>query len=397
MNGAGSSYAAEAVWNGTSFGPGVGSGGGISELYPIPSWQQGLDMSVNHGSSSRRNFPDVAAVAENIFAVFGGNPETGWSGTSFAAPLWSAFTALVNQEATANGEPAAGFLNPALYALGRSSNYGNCFHDITTGNNATESNPTQYRAVPGYDLCTGWGSPRGGNLINALALPLRLEITPGPALVFTGSVGGTVNPAMLPFNLTNRSGSLVWIVGQDLPWLNISPTFGSLVAGGPATTVFVAPNLLASNLAVGTYTATLFFTNLSDQTIQTRQVTLEMAGLPVITSQPANVMVSEGMTASFTVSLATNAVLAYQWQLANGSSLTDLVDGGGLSGSATSTLTISNVSLTNAGTYSVIVSNLAGAVSSAGAPLIVLTGQPPVIISQASNQTVLPGAPPPSP
>lgn len=118
-----------------------------------------------------------------------------------------------------------------------------------------------------------------------------------------------------------------------------------------------------------------------------------MAGLPVITSQPASVTVSEGMTASFAVDLATNALLAYQWQLANGSSLTDLVDGGGISGSTTSTLIISNASLTNAGTYSVIVSNLAGAVGSAGASLIVLTGQPPVVISQESNQTVLPGAP----
>ena len=390
MNGSGASYAAETVWNEE---PGIGSGGGISELYPIPSWQQGLDMSANHGSTSMRNFPDVAAVAENFFAVFEGDPETGWWGTSFAAPLWSAFTALVNQEATALGEPAAGLLNPALYALGRGSNYTNCFHDITIGNNATTSNPTKYRALPGYDLCTGWGSPRGSNLISALALPLRLEVTPGPALLFTGSVGGTVNPAMLAFTLTNRSGSLVWTVGQDLPWLNVSPTFGSLVAGGPATAVSVAPNLLASNLALGTYTATLFFTNLSDQTIQPRQVTLEMAGLPVITSQPASVTVSEGMTASFTVSLATNALLAYQWQLANGSLLTDLVDGGGISGSTTGTLTISNVSLTNAGTYSVIVSNLAGAVGSAGASLIVLTGQPPVVISQATSQTVLPGAP----
>jgi uncharacterized repeat protein (TIGR03803 family) len=390
MNGTGASYAGETVWTDGSY---YGSGGGVSENYPIPSWQLGLDMSANHGSTKMRNFPDVAAVAENFLGVINGNTLTGGIGTSFAAPLWAAFTALVNQEAAANGEPAVGFLNPALYALGRSSNYTNLFHDITTGNTATPQDPTQYPAVPGYDLCTGWGSPMGSNLINALALPLRLEITPGPALVFAGSVGGTVNPAMLTFNLTNRANSLVWIVGQDLAWLNVSPTFGSLVAGGPATTVSVAPNLLASDLAVGTYTADLFFTNLSDQTIQRRQVTLEMAGLPVITSQPASAAVSEGMTASFTVSLATNALLAYQWQLTNGSSLTDLVDGAGISGSTTGTLTISNVSLTNAGTYSVIVSNLAGAVSSVGASLIVLTGQPPVVISQASSQTVLPGAP----
>ncbi len=389
MNGTGASYAGETVWTSGS----GGSSGGVSENYPIPAWQKGLDMSANRGSTSMRNFPDVAAVAENFLGVINGSALSHGSGTSYAAPLWAAFTALVNQEAAAHGEPAAGFLNPALYSLGRSSNYTNCFHDITTGNNANTQYPTQYPAVPGYDLCTGWGSPMGSNLIDALALPLRLEVTPGPALLFSGSVGGTANPAALAFNLTNRAGSLAWTVGLDVPWISVSPAFGSLAAGGPATTVSVLPNFLAGNLAVGSYTATLFFTNLSDQSIQTRQVTLEMAGLPVITSQPKNVTVSEGMTAGFTVDLATNTLLAYQWRLANGSSLIDLVDGGGISGSATSTLTISNVSLTSAGTYSVMVSNLAGAVISAGAALIVQTGQPPIVISQGSNQTVLPGAP----
>lgn len=138
MNGAGTSYVSETVWNDASTGvPGQGSGGGISAIYPIPSWQQGLDMSANGGSTSMRNFPDVAMVAENFFEeVNDGFGFAGGAGTSFAAPLWAAFTALVNQEAAASGEPAAGFLNPALYSLGRSSNYTNCFHDITTGNNA---------------------------------------------------------------------------------------------------------------------------------------------------------------------------------------------------------------------------------------------------------------------
>jgi uncharacterized repeat protein (TIGR03803 family) len=340
-----------------------------------------------------RNFPDVAAVAENFLGVIDGTLLTGGYGTSFATPLWAAFTALVNQEAAANGEPPVGFLNPALYALGRSSNYTRCLHDITNGNTATPADPTQFPCIPGYDLCTGWGSPMGSNLINVLAFPLRLAVTPGADLVFTGSVGGTLNPAMLSFNLTNRAGSLVWTVGQDVPWLNVSSTYGSLAAGGPAATVYVSPNSLASNLAVGTYTATLFFTNLSDQAIQTQQVTLEMVGVPVITSQPANVTVSQGMTASFSVEVATNLQLSYQWQVSHGTSLTNLVNGGGISGSTSSTLTISNVSLANAGTYSLIVSNLAGAVSSTGASLLVLTGQPPVVISQSSNQTAQPGAP----
>lgn len=108
-----------------------------------------------------------------------------------------------------------------------------------------------------------------------------LEITPCSALLFTGSVGGTVNPAMLAFTLTNRVGFPVRTVGQDVAWLSASPTFGFLVAGGPA--VSVAPNLLTNNLPAGTYNATLFFTNLTAQTVQRHQVTLGLAGLPVIT------------------------------------------------------------------------------------------------------------------
>ena len=173
MNGAGTSYVSETVWNDASTGvSGQGSGGGISEIYPIPSWQQGLDMSANGGSTSMRNFPDVATVAEDFFEeVMDGEGYAGGVGTSFAAPLWAAFTALVNQEAAAHGEPAAGFLNPALYSLGRSSNYTNCFHDITTGNNATSQSRTQFPAVPGYDLCTGWGRPEAA--ISLMPWPCR--------------------------------------------------------------------------------------------------------------------------------------------------------------------------------------------------------------------------------
>src|SRR5262249_12523543 len=77
----------------------------------------------------------------------------------------------VSQQAVTLGRPTAGFVNPAMYALGKSTNYANCFHDITTGNNEWPSNPTNFPAVTGYDLATGWGSPNGTNLINVLISP----------------------------------------------------------------------------------------------------------------------------------------------------------------------------------------------------------------------------------
>jgi uncharacterized repeat protein (TIGR03803 family) len=398
MDGSGASYASERVWNWGNVPPGwvgsgfAGSGGGISALYTNQSWQQGLNMSANRGSTTMRNFPDVAMPAENFVEVADGQTSTGWGGTSFAAPLWAGFMALVNQEAAANGEPAVGFLNPAIYALGQSADYTNNFHDITVGNNATLASGGLFPAVPGYDLCTGWGSPKGSNLIHSLALPQRLVITPNAALLSTGPIGGPFSPSALAYSLTNRNASLDWGLALDAAWLAVSPTNGTLLAGGPATVITVTPNLLASNLAAGSYTATLFFTNLFDQSVQTRHITLAVVTQPLITSQPANQSLLEGMAATFSVGVATNAVLSYQWQFDNGSGPTNLTDSGGISGSATSGLTIDNVSPEEAGAYSVIVSNAAGSRTSDSAFLTIITGQAPVIVSAPASQTLLPGA-----
>jgi len=76
--------------------------------------------------------------------------------------------ALVNQQAVANGRPTAGLLNPTIYALGTGSSYASDFHDITSGNNNNGIGQS-YNAATGYDLVTGWGSPTGQNLINALS------------------------------------------------------------------------------------------------------------------------------------------------------------------------------------------------------------------------------------
>ncbi len=172
-NGVGGSWIAESVWNVNNEGscdntPNRGSSGGISTNYTIPFWQSGVSMSLNGGSTNMRNLPDVAMTADNVFCTFMG---TNWclAGTSCAAPLWAGFAALVNQQRAANGEPPVGFLNPAIYAIGLGSHYTNDFHDITNGNNWNISSLTNFSAVLGYDLCTGWGTPAGSNLINDLA------------------------------------------------------------------------------------------------------------------------------------------------------------------------------------------------------------------------------------
>jgi uncharacterized repeat protein (TIGR01451 family) len=173
MNGAGASYSSETVWNwDITYGPaadGIGSSGGFSSYYPIPSWQTNINMAARGGSTTYRNFPDVALTADDVLVIADGGVEyVGVGGTSCASPLWAGFLSLVNQQAASSGHAAMGFLNPAVYNIANSPAYLNCFHDTTTGNNEWSGSPNLFSAVPGYDLCTGLGAPTGTNLINAL-------------------------------------------------------------------------------------------------------------------------------------------------------------------------------------------------------------------------------------
>ncbi len=263
-------WALEVAWSGSS--------GGISSIYPIPDWQQGIDMSLNHGSTTMRNVPDVAMVADNAWVMADDGQSLAKVGTSIAAPLWAAFTALVNEQAAASGKPPVGFLNPALYAIGKGAGYTNCFHDITIGHNTSTNNPALFHAVRGYDLCTGWGSPNGGTrLIEALLAPPTepLLITPPLGFYAQGPVGGPFSVAAQTYALTNiGAASLKWSLANTSAWLNVSPASGTLAPGGPAATVTVALNSAASNLLIGISATTVSFKNLNDGVGQDRQFTL---------------------------------------------------------------------------------------------------------------------------
>ena len=388
-SGPGGSWVSETVWN---WGSGTGSGGGISTSYPIPNWQTNINMTTNQGSATMRNTPDVALPADNVYVRADGQ-DYSVGGTSCSAPLWAGLTALINELALENGEPLVGFINPAVYALGQSGSYGSCLHDITTGNNESPSSPTRFSAVPGYDLCAGWGTPTGSNLLYALGVPEPLRITPGRAFTFTGPVGGPFNLTAQSFSLTNKTGApLNWSLACTSTWLNVTPTSGTLITGGPPATVTASLTSLASNLPAAGYPATIWFTNLNDNFVQSRQFTLAIVSPPVITTQPVNQTVFEGATAAFTVGTASNALMFYQWQQDNGSYLTNLTDGGNITGATTNTVTVSNVSAANEGAYSVTVSNAAGTATSVGAFLTIIPWRP-VIIQQPVSQTVLPGAP----
>ena len=385
MDGAGNAWSAETVWN---WGNGAGSGGGISTVYAIPAWQANIDMTANGGSTTMRNIPDVAMAADKVWVYYGNGTGTAYGGTSCATPLWAAFTALVNQQAAATGEPAVGFLNPALYQIGSGPNYNLAFHDITTGNNASISSPNQYYAVAGYDLCTGWGTPAGQYLINALADQELLLILPGTGFTSAGGEGGPFTVTSQNLVLTNAGGSPVsWSLANGASWLDVNKTSGTLAAHGTAT-VAVSLNNVASNLTVGTYTGTVEFTDANDGAVQDRVFALNVVSPPVITGEPTPQSGLEGANVTFIATVVGGLPIYYQWQK-NGS---PLADGTNIFGSATGSLMISNLSWADAGTYFVVVSNVANVVTSSVVSLSVISSQPVIVVQPSSQVTLVGGS-----
>jgi kumamolisin len=147
----------EVVWNDQPQGGGA-SGGGISSVFPLPSWQTNANVPPSPTSGGGRGVPDVAGDAspETGYNVLFDGQATVVGGTSAVAPLWAALIALLNQQRGSN----IGFANPALY-----QNAENGFQDITQGNNGS------FSAGPGWDPCTGLGSPNGNQLSQIFAAP----------------------------------------------------------------------------------------------------------------------------------------------------------------------------------------------------------------------------------
>jgi subtilase family serine protease len=158
----GGTYLGEMAWNDNT----EGSGGGYSSLFARPSDQDGLA-----GARATRGVPDVSANADpyGAMAIEYGNGELrGDTGTSSAASLWAGVIALADQEAGRH----LGFVNPALYRIGRSSAYHQAFHDVITGDNSVVTPTgifTGYTARPGWDPVTGLGSPDAQFLVPLLA------------------------------------------------------------------------------------------------------------------------------------------------------------------------------------------------------------------------------------
>ena len=270
---AGGPWSSETAW--------VDGGGGVytPDAIPIPSWQQlpGVITAANKGSTTLRNSPDVSAESNFDFYTCADQSgcATGWGGTSFAAPMWAGFMALINQQALANGNPRLGFVNPAIYNIGVGSGYSAAFHDITSGSNGE---PT----TAGYDLATGWGSPNGTGLINALAG------SSGPSFTLTAA------PSSLSIALSSSGTSTITVVPGGGFTGSVTLAASGLPSGvtagfspNPTTTTSTLTLTVSASAALGTSTVTI--TGTSGSLTATTTVSLTVTGSgPVATLSPTS-------------------------------------------------------------------------------------------------------------
>jgi len=306
-NGAGGPWQSEIGWGGDNMqcgGPGTGSGGGIgTDYFAIPNYQEllGVINASNQGSTTYRNVPDVASNADcNNYWVSGGSVMGGLGGTSLSAPKWAGFMALVNEQVANNNAPPVGFLNPLIYAISTGSNYDSDFHDITVGANPNVGGGTytSYSDVFGYDLVTGWGSPNGQNLINALtpassspyfvlsASPATLTKGESSTITLTAGHGfsGTVNLS------ANVLGSPAGVTAT------LSPT--SITDAGTSTLSVST----TSSAPGGNLTLVVTGTSASGVLTQPAYLTLELPDFS-LSAAPSTIYLNQGGTAASTITV----------------------------------------------------------------------------------------------
>jgi kumamolisin len=152
----GATIASEVVWNELADKEGA-TGGGVSNVFALPPWQDNANVPKPSGSTGGRGVPDVAGDADPTtgYTIRVDGETTVIGGTSAVAPLWAGLVAVANQQFGTQ----VGFIQPAIYAAKAAS----AFTDITEGNNGA------FSAGPGWDACTGLGSPIAGKLISLLA------------------------------------------------------------------------------------------------------------------------------------------------------------------------------------------------------------------------------------
>ena len=348
-------WASETAW--------ADSGGGISpDSIPIPSWQQlsGVITSSNRGSTTLRNGPDVAANANFTFYVCADQTTctaNDYGGTSFATPMWAGYLALANQQAASNGD-SIGFINPTIYPAALGSSYSTLFHDITSGSCGT------YSGITGYDLCTGWGSPKTTGLINLLAgsstPSFTLSDSPSSLTITQGNSGTST---ITVTDVGGFTGS-VTLAASGLP-SGVTAAF----ATNPTTGTSVLTLTASSTATTGSATLTITGTSGSLTATTKLALTVNSSATPnfTIAASPTSVTVTQGASGTSTITITSTG----GFNSATTLSATGLPSGvtaafstnpvtPPANGSATSTLTLTASSSATVGTATVTITGTSG-------------------------------------
>jgi len=377
---AGGPWSSETAW--------VDGGGGISpDKFAIPSWQVTTANGCSACSKTYRNGPDVSANANFTFYVCADQTTctaNEYGGTSFAAPMWAGYLALVNQQAVANGNKTVGFINPSLYTLGLGSSYDTDFHDITSGSNG-------YSATVGYDLATGWGSPNGSALISALAGSssgpgFSLSASPASVTVAQGNQGTST----ITVTVNNGFNNSIALTSSGAP-TGTTVSFNPQTLPAPGSGTSVMTITVGSSTATGTYPITVTGTGGGTQNNTTVTLTVTGAATFTISASPASLSVAPGNQGTSTITTTAKNGFNSSISLSATGAPSGVTVGFNPAtipapGSGTSTMTITVASGTTAGTYPITVTGTGGGVQqSTTVTLTVTSGSGDFTISAAPS------------
>ncbi len=325
------------------------SGGGISTIFQKPSWQNGGAVLAGQ---SMRCVPDVAAISAAL-APGGGIPQGngtvltgefmaltvlngqnfGFSGTSLATPVWAAVGALINQARSEAGHSPIGLLGPNLYPqVGTSA-----LMDITSGTNGA------YAAGPGYDLCTGLGSPNVAKLVAALTSTVAPSKFFSPAVPIVGtSVQAPVSALLGGSTVTMSIGDVTSNIGPVTYQWTLD---GEDIPGATGDTYTIASvrgdDRGSYAVQVANYAGTLTF-SMGTLTVLAPSVSITAAA-------PSAVVPGSSFTMSVGAE-SSGGPLSYQWTF----------NGVNIPGADQPSFTVSKISATNAGDYSVTITDSNG-------------------------------------
>ncbi|MGB8848685.1 MAG: protease pro-enzyme activation domain-containing protein [Candidatus Acidiferrales bacterium] len=355
---AGGAWASESAW--------VDGGGGYyaKDDILIPSYQQlsGVITSANKGSTTYRNGPDVSANANFTFYVCADQTTctaNDYGGTSFAAPMWAGYLALANQQAAASGDAAPGFINPAVYAIGVSSSYDTDFHDITSGSNG-------FSAVTGYDLATGWGSPNGAALINALAPTSKtpnFTISASPTSVSV--VQGNSGTSTITTAVSGGFSAAVALTASGQP-TGVTVAFNPTSIAAPGSGTSTMTMTVASTTATGTYSIVVTGTGggVTQTTSVSLTVTAPVSGSFTLTASPTSLTVDRSAKGTSTITIhPANGFTGSVTLSATGMGSGVTAAFGTNPATSTSVLTLTASSSATTGTYTITVHGTSGSLS----------------------------------